>query len=127
MIGGDRPAGTVRTRKTGSTFGDWSGGLGWLLLPKHPGTRVRPFVEKATAAVGDKYRLAILLELAQKGRLCCADVQELTGLSQPCCSHHLKLLADSGLITYQREGKFHYYSLNREKFGELSEFFNTLS
>lgn len=82
------------------------------------------FVEKATAAVGDKYRLAILLELSRKGRLCCADVQELTGLSQPCCSHHLKQLAESELVTCQREGKFHYYSLNREKFQELSLFFN---
>jgi ArsR family transcriptional regulator len=88
---------------------------------------VSQFVEKATAAVGDKYRMAILLELSRKGRLCCADVQELTGLSQPCCSHHLKLLSDSELVTSQREGKFQYYSLNREKFQALSAFFNTLS
>lgn len=85
------------------------------------------FVEKATEAIGDRYRFRIVMALQERGEMCCSDVQELTGLSQPCCSHHLKLLSDSDLISSRKEGKFHKYFLNKEKFGELSRFFSTLS
>lgn len=85
------------------------------------------FIEKATAAVGDKHRLAILNELSRKGEICCTDAQELTGLSQACSSHHLKQLTDSGLVTVRKAGKHHFFALNREKFAQLSQFFNALT
>ncbi|MBC3786455.1 ArsR/SmtB family transcription factor [Spirosoma utsteinense] len=57
------------------------------------------FVEKATEAIADKYRLSILIELSRKGTLTCTDIQELTGLSQPGVSHPVKLLTESELVT----------------------------
>lgn len=83
-------------------------------------------VEKATNAISDKYRLGILQELAKKGCLTNTDVQELTGLSQPCVSHHVKLLTDSGLIEAKKEGRNLHLRLNKEALQELTAFLNGL-
>ena len=85
------------------------------------------FVEKASNAVADKYRLAILLEIARKGSVSPSEVQELTGLSQPCVSHHVKILTESDLIHSQKEGRSVSLRINKEKMGQLSLFFTLLS
>jgi DNA-binding transcriptional ArsR family regulator len=84
-------------------------------------------VEKATGAIADKYRLSILLELSNKGTLTCTDVQELTGLSQPCVSHHVKLLTDSGLVNAKKEGRNLNLTLNKTSLQELSGFLEKLT
>lgn len=83
-------------------------------------------IEKTTAAIADKYRLSILLELAKKGSITGTGAQEITGLSQPCVSHHVKLLVDSGLVISQKTGRCQNLSLNREAFGELADFLKNL-
>jgi ArsR family transcriptional regulator len=85
------------------------------------------FVEKATGAISDKYRLAILLELSNKGSMTSSDIQELTGLSQPCVSHHVKLLTDSGLVNAQKEGRNLHLTLNKESLQQLSGFIEKLT
>ena len=84
------------------------------------------FVEKATGAIADKYRLSILLELSRRGTLTSTDIQELTGLSQPCVSHHVKQLIDSGLVKAQKEGRNLNLTLNRASLQELSGFLEKL-
>ncbi len=78
--------------------------------------------EKATGAIADKYRLSILQELAQRERMTPTDVQELTGLSQPCVSHHVRLLTESDLVTATKEGRNVYLRLNKEAMRQLSAF-----
>ncbi|CCH55928.1 transcriptional regulator, ArsR family [Fibrisoma limi BUZ 3] len=85
------------------------------------------FVEKATNAIADKYRLSILMELSRKGSLTSTDIQEMTGLSQPCVSHHVKLLTDSGLVNAQKEGRNLHLTLNKESLQQLSGFLNNLT
>lgn len=85
------------------------------------------FVEKATGAIADKYRLSILVELSRKGTLTNTDVQELTGLSQPCVSHHVKLLVDSGLVNSEKEGRNVHLSLNKDSLQQLSGFLDKLA
>jgi len=84
-------------------------------------------VEKATGAIADKYRLSILLQLAERGRMTSTDVQELTGLSQPCVSHHVKQLTESGLVNATKEGRNVHLSLNKEAFQQLSGFLEKLA
>ncbi len=84
------------------------------------------FIEKAFNAMADKYRLAILLEVASKGNLPVSELQELTGLSQPCVSHHVKILAESGLVEALKEGRNVTLHISREKMQELSKFFEKL-
>ena len=81
------------------------------------------FIEKAMNAIADPCRLSILQEISRKGKLCCGDVQGLTGLSQPTCSHHIKLLSDSKLIECQKEGRNHFFTLNKNNFKKVSVFF----
>ena len=81
------------------------------------------FIEKAMAAVADPYRLSILKEMLDKGSIRCCDTVGLTGLSQPTCSHHIKLLADSDLIECRKEGRNNYFSINKENFKKLGLYF----
>ncbi|MFZ1528184.1 MAG: metalloregulator ArsR/SmtB family transcription factor [Ferruginibacter sp.] len=80
------------------------------------------FYEKAMAAVADPYRMSILHEIRQKGSIRCCDVVELTGLSQPTCSHHIKLLSESELIECRKEGRSNFFTLNKENFKRLGKF-----
>ncbi len=81
------------------------------------------FFEKAISAVADPYRLSILEEISRKGTLRCCDVVDLTGLSQPTCSHHIKLLADSELIECRKQGRNNFFTLNKQNFKKLGQYF----
>ncbi len=80
------------------------------------------FIEKAMNAIADPCRLSILEEIARRGKICCGDVQGLTGLSQPTCSHHIKLLSESELIECAKEGRNHFFSIKKDNFRRLSLF-----
>lgn len=81
------------------------------------------FYEKAVAAVADPYRMSILMELAAKGEIRCCDAVGLTGLSQPTCSHHIKLLADSELISCRKQGRNNIFTINKSNFKKLGQYF----
>ena len=85
------------------------------------------FIEKAIAAVADPYRMSILQEILTRGSIRCSEVVSLTGLSQPTCSHHIKLLADSELIDCRKEGRNNYFTLNKENFKILEAYFERFS
>ena len=85
------------------------------------------FYEKAMAAVADPYRMSILKEILSKGAMRCCDVVSLTGLSQPTCSHHIKLLAESALIECRKEGRSNFFSLNKNNFKKLGNYFEQFS
>ncbi|WP_375417913.1 ArsR/SmtB family transcription factor [uncultured Hymenobacter sp.] len=84
------------------------------------------FVERAAGALADRYRLAVVLALSRTEALSFASVQELMGLSQPCVSHHLKVLADSGLVTTQKQGRCVQVQLNRAAVQALAGFLGQL-
>ena len=85
------------------------------------------FIEKAMAAVADPYRMSILQEIREKGTIRCCDVVSLTGLAQPTCSHHIKLLSDSELIESRKEGRNNFFTLNKENFKKLGDYFDQFS
>lgn len=84
------------------------------------------FYEKAMAAVADPYRMSIVNEISKKGEIRCCDVVGLTGLSQPTCSHHIKLLAESELISCRKQGRNNFFSLNKNNFKKLGLYFEKL-
>lgn len=86
----------------------------------------KELVERAVGALADRYRLAVVLALSREQTLSFAKVQELTGLSQPCVSHHLKVLADSGLVSSQKQGRCVQVQLNRDALRELGGFLGQL-
>jgi ArsR family transcriptional regulator len=65
-------------------------------------------------ALAEPTRLRLVSLIAAHGadgQACVCDLTAPVGLSQPTVSHHLKVLADAGLITREQRGKWAYYSL----------------
>ncbi len=67
-------------------------------------------LELATAfkALADPVRLRLLslIAAAPDGTACTCDLEEPVGKSQPTVSHHLSILADAGLITKEKVGRW---------------------
>jgi len=84
-------------------------------------------IEKAANAIADRHRLAIVLEVAKRQCMQCCEVTELTGLSQPTVSHHIKILVDGGVLIYDKNGRTVQLTLNKEMMKHLSMFFLKLS
>lgn len=64
-------------------------------------------------ALADENRLAIMMSLQQKEKCACVLLEELN-ISQSTLSHHMRLLCDSGLVNYRKDGKWMHYSLSAE-------------
>jgi ArsR family transcriptional regulator len=65
-------------------------------------------------AVADPRRFAILQQIARQDSTPCASLHEQKILSPATISHHLKELADAGLIDVQREGRCASLTLHRD-------------
>jgi ArsR family transcriptional regulator len=71
-------------------------------------------IEKVSKALGDMNRLKILNYLSNKGGCGeCSDLGDVVDLAQPSISHHIKILADCGLIDSEKEGRNLKYTLNK--------------
>lgn len=72
-------------------------------------------------ALADPVRLRVLSILADapRGEVCVCDFVGPLGKSQPTVSHHLKVLADAGLVHGERRGKWVWYSLDRSRLADL--------
>src|SRR3954465_1408500 len=68
---------------------------------------------QAFAALGDPARLRLLslLAAADGEEACVWDLVAPVGKSQPTVSHHLKVLADAGLIVGEKRGRWVWYSI----------------
>ncbi|MGH9110587.1 MAG: ArsR/SmtB family transcription factor [Acidimicrobiales bacterium] len=68
-------------------------------------------------ALGDPVRLRVLsmLAAATTGEVCVCEFVGPLGKSQPTISHHLKVLANAGLVHGDRRGKWVWYSLDRTR------------
>lgn len=62
----------------------------------------------AFKALADPVRLRLLslIAVAPEGTACSCDLEAPVGKSQPTVSHHLALLADAGLITKEKVGRW---------------------
>jgi len=58
------------------------------------------------AALADPVRLRLLSLVAAKDEVCSCDLEGPLGKSQPTISHHTKALADAGLITGEKRGRW---------------------
>jgi ArsR family transcriptional regulator len=73
-------------------------------------------------ALADPGRVRIVNVLATSGEpVCVCELIEPLGLSQPTVSHHLKKLADAGLVEREQRGRWAYFSLNSAAMERLSE------
>ena len=91
---------------------------GSILTPAHAQATARIF-----KALGDPTRVRLLSLIAahQGGEACICDLTEPVGLSQPTVSHHMKQLADAGLVTREQRGKWAYYRIVEEALRSVAD------
>ncbi len=77
-------------------------------------------------ALSDETRCNILWEIIKRSEfssdICACHFQSNIDCSQSTMSHHLKVLTDAGLIEKKKQGKYHHYYLNREKYDLIFKF-----
>lgn len=68
--------------------------------------------------LGDPTRLRMMYALSQ-GELCVCDLASMLGMAQNAISNHLRVLRNTGLVIYRRQGKLAYYSIADAHIGRL--------
>lgn len=78
-------------------------------------------------ALADPARLRLVsLLLASEGQeMCTCDLTDPLNLSQPTVSHHLKRLAEAGLVVGERRGVWTYYRVVPEALSALADVLRT--
>lgn len=75
---------------------------------------------KKIKALTDENRLAIMLAL-QHGEKCGCELLKELDITQPTLSHHMKILVDSGLVDFYKDGKWTYYFISSDGVREFRE------
>ena len=68
-------------------------------------------------ALSDPIRIRVI-ELLANGERCVCDLMADLDLAQSRLSWHLKTLKDAGLVSDRREGRWSYYTLERDAFDQ---------
>ena len=74
---------------------------------------------QAFAALSDPVRLRLFSMIAAAGTCCSCDLTEPIGKSQPTVSHHTKVLAEAGLITGEKVGRWVNWSIVVDRLEQL--------
>lgn len=77
----------------------------------------------------DETRLRIL-ELLKSGEKCACRLLEELEIGQSTLSHHMKILCNSGVVIARKEGKWSYYSIDKqgvESVKQLLDLYTTIS
>jgi ArsR family transcriptional regulator len=77
-------------------------------------------------ALSDETRLGIV-EMLRGGERCVCDLQADLDAAQSRLSFHLKVLKEAGLVTDRKEGRWSYYTLVPEAFGEAHDLVRALA
>ncbi len=72
-------------------------------------------------ALSDPTRLEIVVLLSH-GERCVCELQDALAAAQSRLSFHLGVLKDAGVVTDRREGRWVYYTLNRDALDGIAEF-----
>ncbi len=93
-----------------------------------PAVRTAPLSEERAAELAGRLgvladpvrlRLLSLLASAESGEVCVCEMVDPIGRSQPTISHHLKILADAGLVAGDKRGRWVWYRVVPEEVGAL--------
>jgi ArsR family transcriptional regulator len=120
-----RPAGTKRRRTAAGTGASRPPGSRAACPPS---VTAAPLSEAEAAALARGFcalsdparlRLLSILAAAPEGEACVCELVELVGRSQGTVSHHLKTLAEAGLVRGERRGRWVWYSLEGQRLAAL--------
>ncbi|HET6965163.1 MAG TPA: metalloregulator ArsR/SmtB family transcription factor [Acidimicrobiales bacterium] len=71
------------------------------------------------AALADPIRLRLLSLVAAEGQVCSCDLEGPLDRSQPTVSHHTRILAEAGLITGEKRGRWTWWSVVPDRLAEV--------
>jgi len=77
-------------------------------------------------AVNHKLRQIILKYIGERGQVTVTEIFEHLLLEQAVASQQLAILRRTGFVKTKREGKFIYYSVNRQRLLDLNRFVSEL-
>lgn len=80
----------------------------------------RARIEKISKALADATRLRIFEAISAKKEMVCGELVAMRGVTPATISHHLKVLADAGLIECRRKGQFVHNRVVPETITEYS-------
>lgn len=66
---------------------------------------------KIAKALADPTRFQILRAIAERAEISCGELAARFPVAQPTVSHHLKVLAECGLVSARREGQHSFFRL----------------
>lgn len=78
-------------------------------------------------AVNHKLRKQIIKLLEENKKLTVTEIYVKLRLEQSVASQHLAILRRAGVVVTEREGKYIYYSLNKDRLAEISELVEELA
>jgi ArsR family transcriptional regulator len=70
-------------------------------------------------ALADPVRLRLLSIVASSPEVCSCDLESPLGKSQPTISHHTRVLAEAGIITGEKRGKWTWWHANPERLATI--------
>lgn len=76
---------------------------------------------KLLKAIGDPVRLEIVRQMADVSELACQTLEKRLSVSKPTISHHIRVLAQAGLVGVRREGRYFFYTLDRDVLRGLAD------
>jgi ArsR family transcriptional regulator, arsenate/arsenite/antimonite-responsive transcriptional repressor len=68
-----------------------------------------------------------ILERLRGGERCVCEMTDALDAAQSRLSFHLKVLKEAGLVTDRREGRWMYYTVEREALAEAAELMGWLA
>ncbi len=83
------------------------------VLEQQPDDEVLYDLAELFKVFGDSTRIKILYALSAS-ELCVGDIAQMLNLSQSSVSHQLRILKDSKLVRFRRQGKIIFYALDDE-------------
>ncbi len=75
-------------------------------------------MSRVFSALGDEHRQRILLLFEPGEQLNVGQIAEVSTLARSTVSHHLKILADAGVLASEKRGKEVYFWINRATLSE---------
>ncbi len=70
---------------------------------------------KVFKGLADPNRI-LLLDIISKGEECNCNLGDKINMPLSTLAHHLKVLVEANLVVPRKEGKWTYYTLNKEQF-----------
>jgi ArsR family transcriptional regulator len=86
----------------------------------------RPEAEQLAAllkAIADPTRIQLIsyINASNNAEACVCNLTEPLALTQPTVSHHLKVLTDAGLIEREKRGTWVWYTVNQDRWQQISK------